>query len=72
MAQRITHQSGIDHSDDAGMGRRTFVVHVHAGGPSTLEDLSTRERVAVADLATIGPQIARWLEGAGFSRPDPP
>ena len=49
------------------MGRRTFVVHVHAEGPSTVEDLSTRERVAVADLATIGAQIEGWLKRAEVS-----
>ena len=51
----------------AGIGRRTFVVHVHAEGPSTVEDLSTRERVAVADLAAIGSQIEGWLERAELS-----
>jgi hypothetical protein len=44
------------------MNRRTFVVRVQPDGPSTLENLSTQERVRVADLATVGPQIERWLE----------
>ena len=43
------------------MNRYTFVIQVHADGPSTLENLSTRERVPVADLAAVGPQIERWL-----------
>jgi hypothetical protein len=43
------------------MNRYTFVIHVHAGGPSTLENLSTHERVSVAHLAAVGPQIERWL-----------
>jgi hypothetical protein len=43
------------------MNRYTFVIHVHADGPSTLENLSTDERVEVSDLAALGPQIQRWL-----------
>ena len=43
------------------MNRYTFVIQVHANGPSTLENLSTQERVSVADLAAVGPQIERWL-----------
>ncbi len=43
------------------MSRHTFVIHVHADGPSTLENLGTRERVAVFDLSTVGPTIERWL-----------
>jgi hypothetical protein len=43
------------------MNRYTFVIQVHANGPSTLENLSTHERVRVVDLAAVGPQIERWL-----------
>jgi hypothetical protein len=43
------------------MNRYTFVVHVHADGPSTLENLSTHELISVPDLAAVGPQIERWL-----------
>jgi hypothetical protein len=44
------------------MNRHTFVVHVHPGGLTTLENLSTHERVRISDLAEVGPQIERWLE----------
>jgi hypothetical protein len=43
------------------MNRYTFVVQVHDNGPSTLENLSTHERVQVVDFAAVGPQIERWL-----------
>ena len=43
------------------MNRHTFVIQVHADGPCTLENLGTRERVPVAHLAAVGPQIERWL-----------
>jgi hypothetical protein len=43
------------------MNRYTFVLQVHPDGPSTLENLSTHERIRVADLSTVGPQIERWL-----------
>jgi hypothetical protein len=41
--------------------RFTFVVQIHPGGISTLENLSTHERVQIADLTAIGPQIEHWL-----------
>jgi hypothetical protein len=44
------------------MNRYTFVIHVHSDGPSTLENLSTNERIQVVDLAAVGSQIERWLE----------
>jgi hypothetical protein len=47
------------------MNRYTFVVHVHPGGLSTLENLSTHERVRIADMAAVGPQIERWLAELG-------
>jgi hypothetical protein len=43
------------------VNRYTFVVQVHPDGPSTLENLSTHERVRVSDLDAVGPQIERWL-----------
>jgi hypothetical protein len=43
------------------MNRYTFVVQIHANGPSTLENLSTHEVIPVSDLTAIGPQIERWL-----------
>jgi hypothetical protein len=43
------------------MNRYTFVVRIQPEGVSTLENLSTYERVKVTDLALIGPQIERWL-----------
>jgi hypothetical protein len=49
------------------MNRYTFVIHVHADGPSTLENLSTHERVPVPDLAAVGPQIERWLAALSVS-----
>jgi hypothetical protein len=42
--------------------RHTFVVQIHSEGLSTLENLSTHERIRVSDLATVGPQIEQWLE----------
>jgi hypothetical protein len=43
------------------MNRYTFVVRIQPEGVSTLENLSTYERIKVTDLALIGPQIERWL-----------
>jgi hypothetical protein len=43
--------------------RHTFVVQVHPDGPTTLENLSTHERVRVTDLTAVGPQIEQWLNG---------
>jgi hypothetical protein len=42
--------------------RYTFLVQVHPDGVSSLENLTTRERVRITDLDAVGPQIARWLE----------
>ena len=44
------------------MNRYTFVVQVHPDGPSTIENLSTHERVRISDLASVGTQIEQWLE----------
>jgi hypothetical protein len=43
------------------VNRFTFVVQVHPEGISTLENLSTHERVSIPDLAAVGPQIERWV-----------
>jgi hypothetical protein len=45
--------------------RNTFVVQVRADGVSTLENLATRERVLIEELAGVGEQIKRWLAPAG-------
>jgi hypothetical protein len=42
--------------------RYSFVVQVHPGGVSTLENLATRERVKIDGFETVGLQIERWLE----------
>jgi hypothetical protein len=44
------------------VNRFTFLVQVHPEGISTLENLSTHERIPIPDLAAIGPQIERWLD----------
>jgi hypothetical protein len=44
------------------MNRYTFVIQIHPEGISTLENLSTQERIRVPDLAAVGAQIERWLE----------
>lgn len=43
------------------MNRYTFVIQVHPGGHSTLENLSTHECVGISDMASVGAQIERWL-----------
>jgi hypothetical protein len=49
------------------MHRYTFVIHIHPDGLSTLENLSTHERVPVSDLDTVGGQIEHWLKDlSGF------
>jgi len=47
--------------------RFTFVVQVHPDGIKTLENLGTRERLALDDLAEVGPQIERWLQAPARS-----
>jgi len=44
------------------MNRHTFVIQIYPGGISTLENLSTRERVQVSALTAVAPQIESWLE----------
>jgi hypothetical protein len=72
MRKRIGEYVGAGEPNGARtMARQTFVIHVHADGPSTLENLGTRERVAVSDLSTVGTQIERWLDesdGGGWRR----
>jgi hypothetical protein len=53
-----------------GMTRYTFVVQVHPDGPTTLENLSTHERVRVTDLTAVGPQIEQWLDGVAAAVPE--
>ena len=43
------------------MNRYTFVVQVHPEGISTLENVSTHERIPLAELDEIAPRIERWL-----------
>jgi hypothetical protein len=43
------------------MNRYTFVIKVHANGPSTLENLTTHELISLPDLDAAGNQIERWL-----------
>jgi len=43
------------------MSRRTFVLQVYSDGLSTLENLGTRERVALTDLKALNAQVERWL-----------
>jgi hypothetical protein len=52
--------------------RFTFVVQVHPDGISTLENLSTQERIRISDLETVGPQIERWLAEQPEATPRPP
>jgi hypothetical protein len=42
--------------------RYTFVVQIQPDGPSTIENLSTQERVRITDLSEVGPQIESWVE----------
>jgi hypothetical protein len=46
------------------MRRHSFMVQVHPGGVSILENLRTRERVSIEDLDGIGAQIERWVSDA--------
>ena len=38
------------------MNRYTFVIHVHADGPTTLENVRTCECVPLSDLDAVGPK----------------
>jgi hypothetical protein len=47
------------------ISRQTFVVQVReADRLAVLENVQTRECVRLGDLAEIGAQIARWLDGS--------
>ncbi len=69
MQERSAERMEVGEPGARALNRHTFVIHVHADGPSTLENLGTRERVAVPDLSTVGTQIERWLDGAGVHLP---
>ena len=43
------------------MNRYTFVIQVHPGEISTLENVSTQERIALDGLDEVGPRVERWL-----------
>jgi hypothetical protein len=43
------------------MNRYTFVVQIHPEGISTLENVSTHERVSLSGLTEVAPRIERWL-----------
>ncbi len=47
------------------MNRYTFVIQIHPDGLSTLENLSTHERVRISELSAVGPQIEQWLATLG-------
>lgn len=53
---------------EALMDRFTFVVQIHPEGLSTLENVSSAERVRIAELDEVGPQIQRWLAELDASR----
>jgi len=50
--------------------RFTFVVQVHPEGISTLENLSTHERVRISQPAEVGPLIEKWLEDSAQASAD--
>ncbi len=46
------------------MKRYTFVIQIHPEGISTLENLSTQERIQIPELSMVGQQIESWLATA--------
>jgi hypothetical protein len=50
------------------MNRHTFVIQIYPEGISTLENLTTRERVQVSVLTAVAPQIETWLEALADSQ----
>jgi hypothetical protein len=55
--------------EEGEVSRFTFVIQIHPHGISTLENLSTQERIRLGELAEIGPCIERWM--AELARPEP-
>ena len=53
------------------MRRYTFVVQVHPDGVSTLENLSTNERVPIGEMSEVGSQIDSWLAAAATPPAEP-
>lgn len=51
---------------------RTFLLTVHEPSSAVLEDLRTGQRVHVAELADLGPQIADWLAATKEHQSSPP
>jgi hypothetical protein len=51
------------------VNRFTFVVQVHPEGISSVQNLSTEERVPISELAELGPLIERWLAELAEARP---
>jgi hypothetical protein len=45
--------------------KRSFIVHVYADGPCTVEDVRTGTAVALDGLAAIGDRIASLLSSDG-------
>jgi hypothetical protein len=54
-------QAGEEELQEEEVTRHTFVVQVHPEGISTVENLTTHERVRVSDMAAVGPLLERWL-----------
>ena len=50
------------------MNRHTFVIQIYPEGSSTLENLTTRERVQVSALTALAPQIETWLKAFADSQ----
>lgn len=53
------------------MRRHSFLLHVHPGEVSTLENLRTRERVRIDHLDAVGAQIERWVSEAATDGGEP-
>jgi len=53
------------------MNRHTFVIQIYSEGISTLENLTTRERVQVSTLTAVAPQIETWLADSQAISPSP-
>jgi hypothetical protein len=53
------------------MNRYTFVIQVHPGGISTLENVSTHELIRLDELGDVGPRVERWLAELTEAQPAP-